>query len=96
MAEAIKNILSDETKLHEVVKAAFESVNTDKSGKITPAQLESAMDQISKDLGNELPTKNDVEEVVKHLDTNKDGLIEFNEFKVLIVDVLKSMVKRLS
>ena len=52
------------------------------------------MQQISGDLGTEPPTKEDVLEVLKHLDTDKSGKIDFNEFIVLIRDVLKAMVNK--
>ena len=96
MEEALRKILSDETKLNEVTKAAFDTVNTDKSGSINLSQLEIAMNQIANDLGNSLPSKSDVESVFRRLDINNDGLIDFNEFKVLMRDVFMAMAKRIS
>ena len=52
------------------------------------------MQQISGDLGTEPPTKEEVQEVLQHLDTDKSGKIDFNEFVVLIRDVLKAMVSK--
>ena len=49
------------------------------------------MQQISGDLGAEPPSKEEVMEVLNHLDTDKSGKIDFNEFLVLIKDVLKAM-----
>ena len=95
MSATLKQILASEEKLNEVVRAAFDSVNTDKSGEITHSQIEAVMTQVSKDLGTQPPSANDVNEVIKHLDTNKDGVISFDEFKVLIKDVLNAMVKKL-
>ena len=94
MTEAIQNILNDEAKLKEVAKAAFDSVDTDGSGQIDQEELTKVMQQISGDLGTEPPTKEDVLEVLKHLDTDKSGKIDFNEFIVLIRDVLKAMVNK--
>lgn len=95
MVEVIKEILADEKKLNEVVKVAFDSVNSDKTGEINHSQFEAVMIQVSKDLGTEPPSSEEVNEVIKHLDTNKDGLISFEEFKVLIKDVLNAMIKQL-
>ena len=50
------------------------------------------MQQISGDLGTEPPSAEEVKEVLQHLDTDKSGKIDFNEFLVLIRDVLKAMV----
>jgi len=95
MVEVIKEILADEKKLNEVVKVAFDSVNSDKTGEINHSQFEAVMIQVSKDLGTEPPSSEEVNEVIKHLDTNKDGFISLDEFKVLIIDILNSMIKQL-
>ena len=54
------------------------------------------MNQIANDLGNSLPSKSDVESVFRRLDINNDGLIDFNEFKVLMRDVFMALAKRIS
>ena len=93
MAEAIKEILNNEKKLREVVKVAFDSVDTDRSGLIDQDELEKVMAQISQDMGAEPPTKDDVKEVMEHLDTDHSGQIDFEEFSQLIKDVLSAMVE---
>ena len=50
------------------------------------------MEQISKDMGAEPPSKEDVKEVMDHLDSDHNGTIDFEEFTVLIKDVLQAMV----
>ena len=72
---------------------AFDSVDTDHSGEIDEKELTQVMQQISADMGAEPPSAEDVKEVMEHLDTDKSGQIDFNEFKVLIKDVLKAMVE---
>ena len=93
MSKAIKDILSNEKKLNEVAKVAFDSVDTDKSGQIDEQELEKVMAQIGSDMGADPPSKEDVKEVLEHLDTDHSGKIDFNEFKVLIIDVLKAMIE---
>ena len=51
------------------------------------------MAQISGDLGVDPPSQEEVKEVLNHLDTDKSGKIDFNEFLVLIKDVLKAMME---
>ncbi len=51
------------------------------------------MGQISQDMGAEPPTKEDVKEVMEHLDTDHSGQIDFEEFSQLIKDVLSAMVE---
>ena len=96
MAEQLKKILEDEEKLNEIVKVAFDNVNTDKSGKISKEQLGSMMSQISKDLGHEGPQQLEIDEVFNYLDSKKSNFLDIDDFKVLIKDVLKNMIKKLS
>ncbi len=51
------------------------------------------MAQISSDMGAEPPTKEDVKEVLEHLDSDHSGKIEFKEFKELIIDILKALIE---
>ena len=90
---SIKEILSDEQKLKEITKLAFDSVDTDGSGSIDQYELESVLAKISNDMGADPPSKDDVKELLKFLDTDKSGKIEFKEFEVLIKDVLESMIQ---
>jgi len=93
MSKAIKDILSNEKKFTEVAKVAFDSVDTDRSGEIDAQELEKVMSQIAADMGAEAPSKEDVAEVLLHLDTDHSGKIDFNEFKILIRDVLEAMLE---
>ena len=49
--------------------------------------------EISQDMGAEPPTKDDVKEVMEHLDTDHSGKIDFEEFSQLIKDVLSAMIE---
>ena len=93
MSKAIKEILNNDKKFNEVAKVAFDSVDTDHSGEIDGTELEKVMVQIALDMGADPPTKEDVLEVLEHLDEDKSGKIDFDEFKVLIRDVLEAMLE---
>ncbi len=93
MSKTIKEILSSEKKFNEVARVAFDSVDTDRSGQIDALELEKVMVQIATDMGADPPTKEDVLEVLEHLDSDKSGKISFDEFKVLIRDVLEAMLE---
>ena len=90
---SIKDIVNDEEKLRDIARVAFESVDTDKSGKIDSKELHKVMEGISKDLGVDAPSNEEVQEVLKHLDTDNSGTIEFDEFVVLIKDVLNGLAE---
>ncbi len=89
----ITNILSDQDKFLEVAKQAFKSVDIDGSGEIDDKELEMIMIKLSAELGAELPSSEDVKEVMDYLDTDKSGTISFDEFKVLILDVLEALLE---
>ena len=93
MSKAIRDILSNEKKFTEVAKVAFDSVDSDRSGQIDGSELEKVMVQIASDMGADPPSKEDVLEVMEHLDSDKSGKIDFEEFKVLIRDVLEAMLE---
>ncbi len=92
-AEEIEGILKDESRLNEIVKAAFESVDTDGSGYIEEAELKLVMSSVARDIGMPQPRDSDVSDVLNELDTNRDGRISQDEFKVLIRQVLELMLK---
>ena len=93
MSKAIKEILSSQSKFEKVARVAFDSVDLDHSGTIDSQELEKVMIQIATDMGAEAPTKDDVAEVLDHLDKDKSGQIDFNEFQILIRDVLEAMLE---
>ena len=93
MSRAIKNIMNNDKKFDEIAKISFDIVDTDKSGEIDGDELEKIMVQIASDMGADPPTKEDIKEVLEHLDEDKSGKIDFVEFKVLIRDVLEAMLE---
>lgn len=88
---SIRDILADDAKLKKITKAAFDAVDSDKSGYLEPNELEIVMNNVAKDIGADPPTKEEVADVLKELDTNKDGKISMEEFQVLIKQVLEVM-----
>ena len=96
MAEVYKKILEGEEKLNQIAKVGFDNVDTEKTGEIKKEQLESMMNQIFTDLLNELPSQKEIDEVFNYLDKNKKGVLNFEDFKVLVKDIIKGMIEELS
>lgn len=92
--QEIATLLSDESKLHEISKAAFDAVDTDNSGSIEESELKIVMSSVASDIGMDNPSDSDVADVFKELDTDKNGKISLDEFKVLIRQVLELMASQ--
>ena len=93
MSSYIKGIVDDKQSLNNIAKRAFDNVDTDKNGYIDEYELEKILAQISSDMGAEPPTKEDVKEVLEHLDEDRSGKIEFEEFQKLIKDILEALIE---
>ena len=94
MSNAIRKILNNEELLEEVTKRSFDSVDTDKSGKIDLKELAVILKQIAVDFWTEAPTDEELAKVLEELDTDKSGTIELIEFKILIKNILEAMLNQ--
>ena len=93
MVEAIKEILADDESINKITKLAFEKIDADGSGRLDIKELETIMLRISADMGVEPPKPKDIEEVFKGIDKDNDGTIDYNEFSLLIKNILLSLIK---
>ena len=93
MSSYIKSIVENEEALNQIADRAFKNVDKDNNQSIDEYELEKIMAQISNDMGAEPPTKEDVKEVLDSLDTDRNGTINFVEFKVLIKDILNALIE---
>ena len=89
----IKEIINDERKLNVLTQIAFKSVDKSGSNRIDQNELEKIMAQICMDMGAEIPSKEDVQEVLDDLDDDGNHTIEVGEFKAFIKDILKGMIE---
>ena len=93
MVEAIKEILSDDEAINKITRLAFDKIDADGSGHLDLKELETIMLRISADMGVEPPKPQDIEEVFKGIDRDDDGSIDYEEFSLLIKNVLLSLIK---
>ena len=93
MSSYIEHIINDEELLQQISDMAFQSVDTDNSGHIDDKELDKIMAQIANDMGAEPPTKENVKEVLKDLDSDGNGAINPEEFTKLIKNILTALVE---
>lgn len=87
--EAVKAKLKDMDALRQHAQQAFYMTDTDRSGYIEEGELHSALQGLAKALKAPLPTRSDVLDYLRTMDTDRDGKVSFEEFVKLIVVVLK-------
>jgi Ca2+-binding EF-hand superfamily protein len=92
----IRAILADESKLHDVSKQVFDSVDTDNSGKIEKKELKTALLAISSQSGLPPPSDDKIDAAFKAIDRDESGTIELEEFKALIRQLLQSLLDALT
>ena len=73
------------------IKEAFDSIDTDGSGKIDVAELRIALDAIGFD-----SRKDETNRIIQDLDKNKDGYISYEEFLELLTLQIVSITKLLT
>ena len=93
MVEALKEILADDEAINKITRLAFDKIDVDSSGRLDLKELETIMLRISADMGVEPPKTQDIEEVFKGIDRDNDGTIDYEEFSLLIKNVLLSLIK---
>ena len=90
-SETINQILKDENKINTVARALFQEADIDKSGKINLKEMHSLLNQICEDFSLPQPSKSDADEIIKTLDSDKNGEVDLVEFKQFVIDILVSM-----
>lgn len=88
----IEGILFNPAQLDKLVQVAMKTVDTDGSGCIDKLELANIMRQVALDVGDDDPSPEDIEEVFKEFDKDQDGKINFEEFREIIVRVLKNIL----
>ena len=64
----------------DVAKKAFDEYDKNKDGLLSKAELIPLLEKVAKALNLPKPSDKDVEEGIRNLDLNKNGVLEFNEF----------------
>ena len=87
----IKEVLSSPKLLDLVAKQIFDAVDADGSGRISEDELHAILGSLAEDFGFERPTVAETEEILRLIDVDRSGLIDFVEFKRFFKMVLKAI-----
>jgi len=92
---SVQDILEDKEKVRIISQAAFDSIDINKTGFLERKDVEALLINIAKDLNVKKPSKDEVDDVMKELDPDKDGKVRPDEFQVLVEEILGSMAQTL-
>ena len=92
IAKEFKSLLENEHRFNKFTETTFNSLDKDNSGTITSEELYQVLYQISSDIGANPPSREDIKEVIFHLDTDRSGELELSEFRILMKDILKALI----
>ena len=90
-ATQIKDILNDPEAFKAICQAAFDAVDTDKSGFIDNTEFANVVNSMCKDSGIEAPSKDELDSEMAKLDTNGDKKLSIEEFQVVIRTILTAL-----
>lgn len=79
---------SIEGQIKQLLVDSFRRVDADKSGFLEKHELEDVLRRMTKGLGLEDPSGEDVDFIMKELDINGDGKLSKEEFQQLVNQVL--------
>ena len=88
----MKEFVNDKEALDTIVRKGFDKIAVEERGFLNLKKLESIIIRISTDLGLEPPKQPEIEKVIKGLDTEKEGFINYEKFFELIQKILLSLI----
>ena len=91
--DEIESILEDPVKLTALTEDAFENIDIDRSGFIEINELKELMNEINDRTGAPEPTEEEVTQIMDELDADGNGVIDKDEFKVLMEQVLQVLLQ---
>jgi Ca2+-binding EF-hand superfamily protein len=87
----INDVLNSDKLFDFVSKKTFDAVDSDFSGRITEDELILILRSIAEDLGFERPTVEETHKILKKIDEDNSGSIEYSEFRKLFKKLLQIM-----
>ncbi len=92
-SNSIESIINDKKKFNFITKSSFDLVDIDKSGYIDTKELKTVLTQIANDINTQPPSEEELNAILNYLDTDNNGTIEYNEFGILMKDILEILLE---
>ena len=80
-----------EEKIQTISDMAFDGIDEDYSETITQDELQAYLITVSNKMGIQTPTENDLNSILSVMDYDNDGVVNKEEFALLVTNVLKNM-----
>ena len=82
-------LFKDPKAMRKLMESSFQKVDLDKNEALDRKEFEQVLIQISREVGVDIPTKDEVDDLLTLLDENGNNKIEFEEFCNLIEKVFQ-------
>ena len=78
-----------------IAKQSFDAADKNKNGSVDKTELYQCMMEVAEGLGTPKPNKNEMETMFKKLDIDKNGTIDFNEFKSFVKENMIKIINEM-
>ena len=92
MDSYLKIVLSDENCFTAIAKAIFNRADEDKSNFIDPQEFRKMMLGITEEYNLPTPSDHTIIETMKKVDLDKNGTVEFDEFKEFLRKIFQQVI----
>jgi Ca2+-binding EF-hand superfamily protein len=92
MDSYLKIVLSDENCFTAIAKAIFNRADEDKSNFIDPQEFRKMMLGITEEYNLPTPSDQTIIETMKKVDLDKNGTVEFDEFKEFLRKIFQQVI----
>ena len=93
IAQVIKEILLDQNKLINLAQESFKEADEDNSGEIDIYELKNVLLKFTSMFTKDPLTEEDIEDIIANYDVHEKGCLDFNEYFLLIKDILYAILE---
>lgn len=95
MEKQLKKLLANPKMLAQAAKASFCEIDSDNSGKISQKEMTELLTKNCSSFGISKPTPKQIKEMIKKIDADGDGEVDFEEYLMFLKESLSRHLARL-